>query len=106
MLAQDRVRDIEAYVYARYVKGESTEDLNESEACRFLDRYYSQAANFDDPNCCYAGILWFEVSYQDGEDQTECLEKARYWLEHAESISSTPWEPISERLTDIREILQ
>lgn len=102
----DRVRTIEAYTYDRYVRGARVSPIDESEAVRFLDDYYSKPARRKDPNCGYAGILWFEVSFQDTEDEPRaCLERARELLLRAREVSTAPWEAIEERLTDIEDML-
>ncbi len=102
MRLEDRIRSIEAYAHDRYVLGERVTPLDESEAVRCLENHYRSSRNGADPNCGYAGILWFEVSFLPNEDADACLARARVWLERAHELSKTPWPAIEERLTDLR----
>jgi hypothetical protein len=106
MRIEDQIREVEAYTFDRYVSGRSVAPIDESHAARFLDDYYSQDDRSRDPNCCYAGILWFEISFLPHETPRTCLDRAKHWLERARELSDGVWEPIEERLTDIEQMLE
>ena len=103
---QEEVRRIEAYARDRYVVGTSVPHIDEGEAVRILDAYFSRAGSTGGESCGYLGILWFEVSFQDGEDPRRCLERARIWLSRARARCEFRWEAVEERLTDVDAMLE
>jgi hypothetical protein len=96
---------IEAYVRARYVVGARVTHIDEAEAVRVLDAHLSRSGAAAGESCGYLGILWFEVSFIDGEDQRRCLDRARMWLSRARSRCEAPWEAVEERLADVDAML-
>jgi hypothetical protein len=101
----EEIRRIEAYTRARYVLGVSIPHIDEGEAVRVLDAHFSRERGTGAESCGHLGILWFEVSFQDGEDQRRCLERARMWLSRARSRCESPWEAVEERLVDLDQML-
>ena len=102
----EEIRRIEAYTRARYVLGVSVPHIDEGEAVRVLDAHFSRERGADAESCGHLGILWFEVSFQDGEDQRRCLERARIWLLRSRSRNRSSWEAVDERLLDLDEMLE
>jgi hypothetical protein len=103
--SEEQVRGIEAYACDRYLRGACVPPIDESDAVRQLDAYYSGRGPHLSATCGYVGILWFEVSFLEDENQAACLERARMWLLRARELCKKPWEAIEERLTDIEPML-
>ena len=102
----EEVRRIEAYARDRYVVGLSVPHIDEGEAVRVLDAYFSRAGSTAGESCGYLGILWFEVSFMEGEDARRCLERARMWLSRARERCEPGWEAVEERLFDVDVMLE
>jgi hypothetical protein len=99
-------RQIEAYAHDRYVLGVGVPHIDEGEAVRILDAHLSRTGSAGGKSCGYLGILWFEVSFQVGEDQRRCLDRARMWLSRARVRCDAPWEAVEERLIDLDAMLE
>lgn len=97
----DQIRRLKEYVYAKYVDGERLEGPDEVAAARVLDEFFSQPPNANDPECVYAGILFFELGYLHEERQVEFFRRAKYWLERHKALTGEEWEPVDLRLEDL-----
>jgi serine/threonine-protein kinase len=100
-LVDDQIRAIEEYVYAKYVDPAPHRSLDEEEAARTLDAYYSKPERADDPDCFYPGILYFELGFENAEKKLEFFRRAKYWLERHRALSGEDWDVVDDRLADL-----
>jgi len=111
--ATDRVKDeikrIQDYVWARHIDASNHYDptVDEDEAVRILDAYYSEIGNRNSPDQFYLGILLFERAFRHPEQQAELFERARKIFEFYRRVTGeTDWPVIEDRLADIREFME
>jgi formylglycine-generating enzyme required for sulfatase activity len=109
LLPQSRVKDeikrIQEYVWARHIDGSDHYDhsIDEDEAIRVLDAFYSEIGNRNSPDQIYLGILLFERAFEHPGQQAELFERARKILEFYRRVSQeTDWPAVEDRLDDIR----
>ncbi len=98
----EQIRKIQEYVYAKYIDFEERGHLDEEAALRVLEEHYLRPENANDPECCYLGILYFQLGSEDEERKVEYFRRAKFWLERRRALDSEPWEAVDDRLSDIR----
>jgi formylglycine-generating enzyme required for sulfatase activity len=98
-----RVKQVNDYVWARYVEEEDDyELLDEDEAIRLLEDYYSAPENEEDKDSVYLGILLFERAFADDSRKVDYFQKAvRLFNRYRRLTGETDWEAIEDRREDI-----
>lgn len=102
----EQIRKIQEYIYAKYVDMGDHGNLDEEAALRVLEEHYLRPENSDDSECCYLGILYFELGFADEAQKIEYLRRAKFWLERSRALSPEPWEPVDDRLADIHGVFE
>ena len=104
----DQIRAISEYVYTKHVDNAAVDDLDELEAIRILERYYTQPANREDGECVYLGILYFELGFEQEteEEQLDFFRRAKYWLDHHKTLTGEEWDAVDDRLGDLEDIFE
>ncbi len=102
----DQIRQLNEYVYLKYVDGARVEDIDEPAACDQLEAHYSRPENVNDPECVYLGILAFELGYEIEERQEEFFRKSKKWLERHRALNPDAWDAVDDRIVDLDEFFE
>ncbi len=100
-----RIRQINEYVYAKYVDGLRGDPLDENAILAELEAWYSRPENREDAECVYVGILAFELGWgqEDEAGQIEFFSRAKSWLERHKALTGDEWDAVDDRLLDLEE---
>ncbi len=102
---KDQIKRIQEYVWARHIDGSDHYDhsIDEDEAIRALDAFYSEIGNRNSQDQVYLGVLLFERAFEHPEQKAELFERARKIFEFYRRVSQeTDWPAVEDRLDDIR----
>jgi formylglycine-generating enzyme required for sulfatase activity len=99
----EQIRAIQEHVYSKYVEASAHGEMDEEAAARVLDEYYGRPENAGDADCFYAGVLYFELGFENEDKKTEFFRRARFWLERHRAITAEEWDAIDDRLLDIED---
>jgi serine/threonine-protein kinase len=102
----EQIRAIQEFVYSKYIDGTRVEEIDEVAACAQLEAYFGSPENANDPECVYAGILYFELGYEREEMQVEYFRRAKYWLERHRALTGEEWDAVDDRLADLAEFFE
>ena len=83
----EQIRNLNEYVYLKYVDGARVEDIDEPAAAEQLEGFYSRPENVNDGECVYLGILTFELGYEIEERQEEFFRRSKKWLDRHKAFS-------------------
>ena len=99
----DQVRKIQEYIYAKYVDQGKHVTIDEEAALRVLEQHFRHSANSADSECCYLGILYFELGFgfEDDDRKIDYFRRAKHWLEKSKTLSEDSWDAVDDRLADI-----
>jgi formylglycine-generating enzyme required for sulfatase activity len=103
----DQLRSIQEYVYAKYIEGSGATPIDEMAAIDFLEEMFSEPGRESDPDCFYAGIMYFELGWEKEDKQVEYFERAKYWLDRYKALTGgEEWDAIDDRLLDLNEFFE
>ncbi len=107
---KDEIKRIQEYVWNRHVEGSDRYDhsIDEEEAVRILDEFYSGVGNRNSQDQVYLGILLFERAFEEEEPETrlEVFRRAkRIFLFYRKVSGETDWPAVEDRLEDINAVL-
>jgi formylglycine-generating enzyme required for sulfatase activity len=99
----EQIRKIQEYIYAKYVDPGPHGTLDEEAALRVLEEHYRHPENANDSECCYLGILYFELgfAFHDDARRADYFRRAKVWLERSGGLSHDSWDAVDDRLADI-----
>jgi len=99
----DQIRKIQEYIYAKYVDPGQHGTLDEEAALRVLEDHYRRPEHLVDSECCYLGILYFELGWGLGEEtrQIDYFRRAKHWLAKSKTLTHEAWDAVDDRLADI-----
>jgi hypothetical protein len=100
-----RVKQVNDYVWARYVEEEDDYDLiDEEDAVRVLEEYYGMPEHQEDNDSVYLGILFFERAFADESRKVDYFHKAMALFNRYRRLTGeTDWDAIEDRRADILE---
>jgi sulfatase-modifying factor enzyme 1 len=98
-----RVKQVNDYIWARYVEEEDDYDLiDEDDALRLLEDYYGSPQQDDDKDSVYLGILLFERAFADEERKLDYFQRAvTLFNRYRRSTGDTGFEAVEDRREDI-----
>jgi len=107
---KDEIKRIQNYVWARHVDGSDQYDpaIDEDEAIRVLDEFYSEVGNRNSEDQVYLGILLFEKAFDEEDEQgrLDLFRRARkIFLFYRKVTGEDDWDAVEDRLEDIEDVL-
>ncbi len=106
-MADDEVKDIKEYVFAKYVEfGTPARELDEDAAIATLEAHYRQVATSVDGESYFLGILLFENAENHPEKRRQMMARAKLLFErYRERTGERDWDAIEDRLADVDDFL-
>lgn len=102
----EQLRAIQEYIYAKYIEGSGAPPIDELAAVAILHDYYAAPGRESDPDCFYPGILYFELGWEQEDQQVEFFTRAKAWLERWKGLADgEEWDAIDDRLLDLDDFL-
>jgi len=102
---KEQIKRIQNFVWARHVDGSDKYDhsIDEQEALRTLDGFYSEIGNRNSRDQVYLGILLFEHAFELPEaEQSAYFERARKIFNFYKKVTGeNDWAAVEDRLEDI-----
>jgi len=96
---KDEIKRIQNYVWARHVDGSDQYDhsIDEDQAIRVLDEFYSEVGNRNSEDQVYLGILLFEKAFDEEEEEArlDLFRRARkIFLFYRKVTGEDDWDAI------------
>ena len=106
---KEQIKRIQNFVWARHVDGSDKYDhsIDEQEALRTLDGFYSEIGNRNSRDQVYLGILLFEHAFElPEEEQSAYFDRARKIFNFYKKVTGeNDWAAVEDRLEDINSFL-
>jgi len=95
------------FIWDRYIENARPKfEIEEDEALKFFEEYYSKHPLNTDDECFYYGVLLYERAFADDQNRARFLVKAREVFSVYRSVSGdTEWDAIEDRYADVCDII-
>ena len=95
------------FIWDRYIENSRPKfEIEEDEALKFFEEYYSKHPLNTDDECFYYGVLLYERAFADDQNRARFLVKAREVFGVYRSVSGdTEWDAIEDRYADVCDII-
>ncbi|MGE0709777.1 MAG: formylglycine-generating enzyme family protein [Planctomycetota bacterium] len=106
--ASELTRDeICQYIWAKYIDAAKPPlELDESEALRFFEKFYSKFPLNDDSECFFYGILLYEQAFSDDVNRARYLVKAKEVFDVYRRVTGdTEWDAVEDRYADVCDMI-
>ena len=96
------------FIWDRYIENSRPKfEIDEEEALKFFEEYYSKHPLNTDDECFYYGVLLYERAFADDHNRARYLVKAQEVFGVYRSVSGdTEWDAIEDRYADVCDIIE
>ncbi len=106
-LTDDPIQRIQEFIWNKYVEGSHTAEMDERDALRTLEEFHRTKPASVAPETYYLGILYFELAYEQPDEDARnlFLARAATILERYIERTGDAFEDIGDRLDDAKSAL-